>query len=263
MPEVYKPPPNLDHISYSFLSSFTCPYQAFLRYEGKIRVKPTPWLARGNALHYALEVAHSKGRFDVKHATHLFTSEFNRIVEEEEVAIGYPQLKKMESEGIEMVIKYANKIDSGAIPAFPLVVEEEFSIPIAGTLLVGRIDKIDVIEDDEYEVTDFKSGATAPSDWSLRNNLQLTAYYWATKHIFGKYPKYVSWHHLKTGEIFRSTRTIEDIVNLQTMIANAIQVREMDIRTRIFNDLVCKYCDYAGDKYCTNKELEVEILSKR
>lgn len=251
----------LDHISYSHLHLLACPYAAFLRYEAALKGPTTPWLALGSALHYALEFTHKEGAFNPQKAVKLFQDEFNRIIVDDDVFIGYPLLKKLEAEGIEMLGVYSEQIKSGIISEYPLALEKEFSIPVAGTKIIGRIDKVEVDEDGEYTVTDFKSGKEKPKEWDLRHNLQFTTYYWACFLIYGKYPKKLIWHHLRTGELLETVRTPYDIKNLTDMIQNAVTMREQDIRHRIFNDQICGWCDYRGDT-CDDQELEQKILNK-
>jgi RecB family exonuclease len=258
----------MDHISYSFLHLMVCPYAAFLRYEAAIRGGSSPWLALGNGLHTTLESAHKEQNFDLRSWVDLFKSEYNRIINEEEVFVSYPQLKKLETEGITMLEVYHGQIELGQITKHPLDVEKDFRIPVAGTFLVGRIDKVELDSDGEFAIIDYKSGKSKPDPWSLRNNLQLTAYYWAGFEIYGRYPSKLIWHHLRTGEQLVSERTLEDVENLKVMINNAVQMREQGIRHRVFHDSICGdgsgrgvSCDFRG-AVCSDKELEIRTVAK-
>lgn len=249
------------HLSYSHLHLLACPYAAFLRYEHALKGPTTPWLALGSAVHHALEKTHKEGPFALKRAVNLFVDEFQRIIADDEVFIGYPQLVKLRNEGIEMLERYDGQIKNGTIKDNPLALETEFSIPIAGTKLVGKIDKTEIDDSDgEYIVTDYKTGKTKPNEWDLRNNLQLTAYYWATFEIYGRYPKKLIWHHMRTGDLIETVRTPHDIENLKAMIVNAVKMKEQDIRHRVFHEGVCNFCDYKG-AICTDYELEAKLLN--
>lgn len=250
------------HLSYSHLHLLACPYSAWLRYEHAMKGPTTPWLALGTSLHHALEKTHKEGAFSLQFALHEFKTEFQRIITDDEVFIGYPMLVKLRNEGIEMLETYDDQIKRGKIKDKPLALETEFSIPIAGTKLIGKIDKIEIDDEDgEYVVTDFKSGKTKPTEWDLRNNLQLTAYYWATFEIYGRYPKKVVWHHLRTGDLLESERNPHDIDNLKAMISNAVFMKTNDIRHRVFHEGVCKFCDYQGS-ICTDYHLEAQLAAK-
>ena len=111
-----------------------------------------------------------------------------------------------------------------------------------------------------FIIEGFKSGKSAPSEWFLRHNLQLTAYAWACIELYGELPKKVIWHHLRNGKLLESVRTIEDINDLRKIISNAIKMRDMGIRHRIFHEKVCDMCDYQGDM-CDDKELEAQAVA--
>lgn len=246
------------HISYSFLHLLACPYSAFLRYEAAIKGPTTPWLALGNAVHHALEHGHPEGVFSLDVAMKLFKKELARIIDEEHVLIAWPQVKKIEAEGLEMIGGYNAQIISGELSPQPLVLEKEFSLPFEDIQVVGRIDKIE--RDDGYIITDFKTGKAAPTEWFLKHNLQLTAYAWACLEIYGELPSKVVWHHLRNGKLLESTRTMADIDDLKQLISNAIKMRNMGMRHRIFHEKVCGMCDYMGDT-CDDKELEQEAVA--
>lgn len=252
------------HLSYSHLHLLACPYSAFLKYQAAVKGPTTKWIALGNAVHHGIEKAHVDDLFDspqaynVEQAIALFKEEFLRIVEDEQVSIGWPELKKMEAEGIEMLVQYDAQINEGIISPTPLALEQPFEIPFLDTAIVGRIDKI---EQDEqgYIVTDFKTGKSKPTQWSLSHNVQLSTYAWAVREKYGVLPYKLVWAHLRTGELLETTRTEQDITDVQNMVGNAIAINEAGIRTRIYHDNVCNMCDYQGPT-CDDRELENQAL---
>lgn len=252
----------LRHISYSYLHLLSCPYAAFLRYDGAIRAPMNEYLALGNSLHLALELSYKTGQFDAPSAASIFTREFNRLIDEEEIFLGYPKKKKMEADGLNMLALYANGVETGKIPSNPLAHEVEFKIPYEGIFIVGRIDKMEYDQALGYDVIDYKSASTKPEPWFLRHNLQLTAYAWACLELYGEMPRKVKWHHLRTGEVLETERTKEDIDDLKRMVSAAIYMDKKDIRYRIFHDQVCKWCDFAGP-VCDDRELEERIMRER
>ncbi len=253
----------LKQISYSYLNTLACSYQTFLKYEGHIKGPVTPPLALGNALHHSLEHGFKQPIFSEQKFIDLFVNEHNRIIEDDDVFITYPQIKKNEAEGIEMISRYWTDMERGKITKTPLAVEEEFRLPIAGIEIVGKIDKIDRDEDGFLVVTDYKSGSRKPDEWFLRRNLQFTAYYMAAYMLYGEYPKLV-WHHLRTGSLIYTERDQWDIDNLVRNIEMAIKFNEEDVRFRVYNDAVCKWCPFSGkDGACNDKDLEARILSNR
>lgn len=251
-----------DHLSYSSLHLLACPYAFWLKYDHGMVGPTTPWLALGSALHHSLEITHNDGLFNLRNAVTNFKDKYKGIIEDDDVFIGYPQMRKLENEGIEMLERYDAQIKSGQISDHPLAMEAAFAIPIAGTSLVGKIDRLDIDDDGEYTVTDYKSGKKKPEAFDLRNNLQFTSYAWAVKIMKGKLPKKLVWHHLRTGELLETERNEQDIKNLMAMIENAVFLKVNGVKHRIFHEGVCGWCDFKGPDICTNYELEAKLLAK-
>jgi len=254
------------HISYSWLHSFACPYANFLRYEGRLRGPTNKFLALGSALHLALELTHTPDKdFNLNDAITIFKVEFSRIINDEEVFIKYPEKIKAQADGSEMLRLYQHGLDTGKINPLVLSVEEEFSIPFMGIEIVGKIDKTESILSDDYDkygytVVDYKSGGKEPDPWFLDHNLQFTAYAWAGLVKHGELPEKLIWHHLRTGKLLETTRTLEDIEELKKMIRDTQHMREQGIRYRVYHEQVCGWCEFKGE-VCDSRELEQEILS--
>lgn len=261
------PQPNFNQISYTYLHTLVCPYQAFLRYEGRFKTKMTHYLAIGNSAHYVLEKAyepdgdHYSLTMSVEDAVKLYLQDFQRQIDEEEVFVTYPQLKKAKADGTEMLIRYWDQAKRGIIAPHPIGIETPFKLPLEGINIVGKIDKIER-SDEGLIVIDYKTGGKKPVDWMLRRNLQFSAYAWACNEMFGEFPVKVVWHHLRTGQLLESERDEWDIDNLKRIVNAAVFLQNNDIRYRVYHDQVCGQCDYAG-KECDDQELEQQILEAR
>lgn len=176
--------------------------------------------------------------------------------------VDWPRFKKMESEGTEYLERYYIGLKEGKFPV-PTSVEEEFSIPFEGIEIVGKVD----VEDhgDELVVRDYKSAGAKPDPWMLRHNLQFTCYAWWTLIKRGRLPDKLIWHHLKTGELLETVRTLEDIEQLKQIIRNAVKMNEIGIRHRIYHENVCDMCEYSGTRrrrnaICDDIERERSIV---
>jgi len=251
-------------LSYSYIHQYTCPYAAFLRYEGNIRGKTTEYLALGNAFHHAVELGHTVPEWNIKDVVETFQLEFRRIIDDENVFIDFPRLKKREAEGIEMIELYSLNLESGLIER-PIAVELEFSLPVGETTIVGRIDKLDG-GSGNYSVTDYKTGQKAPDTWFLHHNLQFTTYAWAILEMYGELPKTLFWYQARTGKLLETHRTIQDIEELKTMLGNVITMNNMGIKYRVYNERVCEWCEFSdgwGKKgICDDRQLERDIEAK-
>src|ERR1035437_7918907 len=242
----------------------SCPYSFFLRYEGGLKTTMTHYLALGNAVHLTLEKMFGSGpRFypvwNVDEAIKFCLTEFNRMIEEDEIFVSYPQLKKAQADAAEMVARYYAQISRGEITSTPFGVETEFKLPIGNIEIVGKIDKIDKVAEGLI-VIDYKTGAKKPDPWFFHRNLQFTAYYWACKELFGEYPIKVGWHHLRTGDVIYETRTEWDVDQLKRTIENVVKMSEQDFRFRSYQEAVCHWCSYSGFGHeCDDQKLEAEI----
>jgi CRISPR/Cas system-associated exonuclease Cas4 (RecB family) len=228
-----------------------------------MRSKPTEYLALGNALHFALEMGHKEGPWDLKKVVTIFLKEFRRVVEDDEVFVTWPRMKKHEAEGVEMLEVYDNGIQSGKISTTPLAIEKEFKLPFEEEIVVvGKIDKIERTEQGTFIVTDYKSGGKEPDPWFLTHDLQFTCYAWACQELYGQIPEKLIWHHLRTGKLLETTRTQTDIDELKVMLHNALEMNRQDIRYRVYNAQVCGYCEFKGD-VCDDRELEAKLVGER
>jgi CRISPR/Cas system-associated exonuclease Cas4 (RecB family) len=94
-------------------------------------------------------------------------------------------------------------------------VEKSFNIRFKGHTLVGKIDRIQPTEDDEYEIWDYKTGYKKPTAPELARDIQFTAYNLAMLKATGKNPIKMRMVHPSTGEHFLvPIRTNDDYVQL-------------------------------------------------
>lgn len=238
-------------VSYSYLNLFiSCPYSAFLRYQAKVDSPTTIYLARGIALHSALERFHLETNAGLPFLLKSFKDEYNKIIDEEDVFVSWPQRKKYESESLGWLETFYSQWERGVFPRTPLAVEKEFSLPLGGIEIVGKIDRID----DDIVVSDYKSSKAKIKPWDLRHNIQLTIYWWAAKQIYKKEPKKLVWWHLPSGEQFPTERNDRDVEQVEELIVNAVKMRNLDIKHRVYNK-TCEQCPYVGD-VCEDINLE-------
>lgn len=251
-------------ISYTHLHLLSCSYAAFLRYEGKIKGGTTHSLALGNAVHLALEQMYiPEGILSLEDALKIYTTEYIRLTQEDQFFATYPQIKKAQAEGVEMIERYYDQTDKGYFSTSPLAVEKAFRLPMENIEIVGKIDKVEETKDGLI-VTDYKSGSRKPDEWFLRRNLQFTAYYWACKQIYGEYPYKVQWHHLRTGQLLTSERSEWDIEQLQRSVKAAVHMQDVNLRSRVYHEQICGWCPYSGaGNECDDPNLEEEILERR
>src|SRR5690349_13251587 len=149
----------LKQISYTYLHLLSCSYASFLKYEGRIKGATTHSLALGNAVHLALEKMYTgTGIIPLEGVLGLYNVEYNRLINEDQFFATYPQIKKAQAEGVDMLTRYYAQTEKGFLSKTPLALEKEFRLPIGDTEIVGKIDKVER-EEDGLVVTDYKTGS--------------------------------------------------------------------------------------------------------
>lgn len=129
------------------------------------------------------------------------------------------------------------------IPSF---VEQEFSFMVGHNRIVGRWDRIDVV-DGVTTVVDFKSSEIRKqeeADKKTKDNLQLSLYSVAYEKATGKLPDFKELHFLETGVVGRVAVTDKDV----TRVMESIEKASLGIRQGCFDArpdyLACSYCAY-------------------
>jgi CRISPR/Cas system-associated exonuclease Cas4 (RecB family) len=226
-----------------------------------MKLKVNEHLALGNSMHHALETAYKEPEWSLDFASRTFLTEYRRSIEQDEVFVTWPKMKKAEAEALEMLERHDHGISEGRIlfPAF--AVEKEFLLPFEGIEIVGKIDRIDQTPGG-YLVSDYKTSKREPDAWFLRHDLQLTAYAWACQQLYGELPVKLYWIHLRNGKWIETERTQQDVDDLKTMIHNALDMYRNGVRHRIFHAQVCGFCDFAGE-VCDDRELEKDLVGQR
>ena len=125
----------------------------------------------------------------------------------------------------------------------PLYLEQFFKVRIGDIFLRGQIDRIDILDDGEYEVIDYKSG-NPPARKNITSEEQLTIYALACKEVLNFFPKILSFYYLGTNEKLSAARKPADLEQIKEKILLTIS----KIKKREFPPLgdkrKCKMCSY-------------------
>jgi RecB family exonuclease len=225
----------------------------------------TEHLALGNALHLALELTHKfKPEFDLQYALQIYLKEFDRIIQEDDVFVAYPKMKKLRADGTTMLELYAYGLEKDSAENDILEVEKEFKLPFEETIvIVGKIDKVQRSKrTGGLIVTDYKSGSKEPDEWFLRHDLQFSTYAWAALELYGELPEAMIWHHLRNGKRLTTVRVMQDVDDLKLMLHQALEMNRQDIRYRVYHQQVCNWCSFKGET-CDDRELEAKLVAQR
>jgi DNA helicase-2/ATP-dependent DNA helicase PcrA len=220
-------PFHVDYLSYSQIESFKiCPLHYKMNYIYKISTPASAAQSFGTTIHATLknfyeEVSkfNNEKNGEVPSNSELIFS----IFEKNWINKGYVN-KSHEKEFFEKGKVYLDGyLHVNFNPrVMPVTLEQRFTIPISlgeGKLMRigGVVDRADILEDGTLEITDYKTGATIPSQKEVDNNLQMTFYALAATTIpdlpFGKTPDKVklSMYFLDQQEKITTTRTRDQL----------------------------------------------------
>lgn len=177
-------------------------------------------------------------------------------------------------EGVKMLKKFYEK----NLPWNFIIVdlESRFEVPLQDEktnethILAGKIDRIDKLPDESYEIIDYKTAKRMPPQDSLQKNLQLSLYALGLRkrwpHIKIENIK-VSLYFLKHGEKLTTHLTSENIENTQHEVLDKInEIQERSRQNKDFEPLPSAICDWCGYKpmcpawkhlYKTNDKLQI------
>ena len=150
-----------------------------------------------------------------------------------------PFFRKKEGEII--LKKYFEKMYSGE--QNPIRLEESFSVHFGDSMFNGKIDRIDLIKDNEVCIVDYKTGKER-SDANIKSDLQLPLYSVFTEQKFGfkvVEAKYVFVESLT--EIFVDISEKRRGIAKEKLLDAIDSIREKNFRPTP-NSFLCSFCDY-------------------
>jgi len=237
--------------SYSALETFqNCPQKYKFQEIDKIKVSKSAEAIFGNIIHNALKYMHSQEP--------LYPS-LDQILEyykkdwpnENKVEWREGQEKAYFEVGLEMLRGYYRKNDPRKTKIVDLESRFEVEIPNEENsethILAGKIDRIDKLEDDAFEIIDYKTAKKMPPQNLVDNNLQLSLYHLAlTK----------KWPHIEPSKIKLSLYFLKHGVKLTTqMTKNRINETKQKILDSIseieksdFHPTPGPLCEWCGYK---------------
>ena len=130
----------------------------------------------------------------------------------------------------------------------PDLVEEWFSFILDDIKVMGRWDRVDMLEEGG-RIIDYKTGEVTSKEAADRragDNIQLPIYALAYKERFGAFPKIVELHFVDTevvGELKGLDKKVEKAKEKIREVAQKVRAREFAAKPSY---MACQYCSYRG-----------------
>ncbi len=241
--------------SHSRLSSFEqCKLKYKFRYIDQIipEIEKTIESHLGNVVHSSLEWLYRQVKYGIIPSVDELVSYYSNKWKED-YEVGTLIVKKnlaiehYFNKGVQFLINYYMEhkpFDDNTID-----VEKEIEISLDETGLYkirGYIDRLaHNLKTGEYEVHDYKTSNSFPSDEQIENDRQLALYAIAIKEIYGK-EKVVRlvWHYLSFNKKIHSSRTNEQLETLKRETIELIKEIETTKNFTPTKSALCHWCEY-------------------
>ncbi|MFA7709245.1 MAG: PD-(D/E)XK nuclease family protein [archaeon] len=114
--------------------------------------------------------------------------------------------------------------------------------------LIGYIDRLTMITEEFFEIHDYKTNAHTKTQDEVNKDTQLALYSIAIKRMYPSVRRVdLVWHFLESGLEMRSTRTDDDLDNLENLIIQAIKEIEAKTKLKEFptsESALCNWCNF-------------------
>lgn len=227
-------------LSFTALNTYkSCPLKYKYQYILNFPTKQSKALSFGNTIHEVLKEYHvAKLNRDVKleEVIEMYKLKFQPFgYEDRENQIDYYK------SGIELLTNYYNKYDGEKIKS--VVIEKMFKFDMGGVPVSGKIDRIDMVGENEYEIIDYKTGEMK-TEKEIRNDDQLTLYAEAAKEFFNFKKVKLTYFYIEHDKKVTTERDENDVSRLKLEVKEVFE----NIRNKNFkatpSQRNCMFCDF-------------------
>lgn len=141
--------------------------------------------------------------------------------------------------------------------------EYGFAIVLGSYLIVGYIDRLDLIGDDLVKIIDYKTGKWEVALKDVPTNLQLGIYALAASKAFPGKRIIAELHYLRSGRKKGHEYSEEDLEEVKSLIIESINnIIEDKSFHPTKNERACTYCDFAQNGVCSTGVFRMKKKAK-
>ncbi|HET6384142.1 MAG TPA: PD-(D/E)XK nuclease family protein [Armatimonadota bacterium] len=231
------------NLSYSLIRTYqSCPLQYRYSYVERRPRAPRKNLQLPKKIHAALRRYYLYSEYGVP--------EFQRIAEAYSEAWGAranPEIinEPAYQDGLQVLRGYY-EAQKGTIQR-PVMLEQRFELELGAHRFAGKIDRVDLTDEGELEILDYKLDREIPPQDALEQDLQLGLYLAAVKEMQNRTPMAASRYYLRHNVKVSVSKTSDEIERVARSAADLGDRIERDTSFEARPGRVCGSCSYRKD----------------
>jgi putative RecB family exonuclease len=220
----------------------------------RIPEPPSPWTAKGSLVHRALERLFCEAPADrtldaALHHLELSKPEVMQHWEYEDLELSAEEQVEFFADAEQLVRNYFLLEDPTRINA--IGIELRLGVDLGTLNLRGIIDRLDLDDDGELIVVDYKSGKAPGVNYENTRLGGVQFYSFLCEQLFGKRPKHVRLLHLREPVAITATPTDQSTTGFQRKVVALWAAVERACERDDFRPRPSGLCDYCAYKpYC-------------
>jgi putative RecB family exonuclease len=186
-------------LSFSRIDTYQrCPLQFRFSYVDRLPGEPAPALSFGTSVHAALEAFYDRKLPECPSEEELLQHLYDGWDQSGFVGLDRDEQLAHYRHAQAVLRRYHARVrDSYRLPA---ATEAWFELPVEDeAVVVGSIDRVDVDDDGDLHVVDYKTNRSVKDRARVARSLQLSLYALACRHLYGRLPRTVSLDFVVAG----------------------------------------------------------------
>ncbi len=227
----------------------TCPLAFRFASIEKLPERPSIHTTRGSLVHRALELAFA--RPPAARTTDAFRAsldaardEFATLPELVDLGLDGEQAALLDGECRDLVERYLTMEDPTAVRSIGL--ELRLSADVGSLALRGVIDRLDLRDDGELIVVDYKTGRAPSVNWEQKSLAGVHFYSFLCERVLGRRPAAIRLMYLSSGETISATPSEQSVRFITTRTTAVWQAVERACITGDFRPRVGPLCASCG-----------------
>jgi putative RecB family exonuclease len=238
-------------LSPSRVEKFTsCPLAFRFASIEKLPERPSVHTTRGSLVHRALELGFARPAAErtadaFRASLAVARHEYQSVPELVDLQLDDEQQATFDAECRDLVERYLTMEDPTAVRA--IGIELRLSADVGSLALRGVIDRLDLRDDGELVVVDYKTGRAPSINWEQKSLAGVHFYSFLCEEIFGRRPAVIRLMYLSSGETIEATPSAQSVRFITTRTTAVWQAVERACQTEDFRPrpgALCQSCSF-------------------